>query len=595
MALSDTAVRKAKPNKKSYTLSDTDGLSLHVAPEGYKNWHFRFTWLGVRCRISFGTYPEISLKEARQLRDDARSLVAKGIDPRIQRRKDRQSNNERATHTFNHVFLNWSAFRALTLKKGRQSTLSQIDRIFNKDILPWLGTLSIFDITRADILEVLRKIERRGALTTAEKCRTWLNQLFRYAMIETGLLVNPATDLDIVAVPKKPVKHNPWLRMQELPELIKTLHAYGGATQTKLGLTLLLLTGVRTGELRHATPDQFDLEQRLWFVPPENVKQLQQLSHENVAPYIVPLSRQAIEIVKYLLDEMHPAQRYLLAHRSDLNKTISENTLNGALRRMGYVDLLTGHGIRGTISTALNELGYPKPWIEAQLSHSDKDKVSAAYNHAEYIEQRRDMMQNWADRLDQWVEYGFQDVQPIQALQSVPTEPVTTSLPETEPELQKPAPSPPVKSVLTVITRNKERPQPMMTDIQREYAERLAIYEAPHNLPLPTFAKLVGKSRDQINRDIKAGRLLAISMGNRGQRLPDWQLDPVRQSLVWAVLEQVKDIDPWQIYHALTASHESTGKRAIDIVTLRNRQQIADALCTLLRSNDMSLRAVSNG
>ena len=171
---------------------------------------------------------------------------------------------------------------------------------------------------------------------------------------------------------------------------------------------MLLLTSVRTGELRLATPDQFDLEKRLWVIPAEVVKQLQLAMRkpgkqiQNVPPYIVPLSVQALEIVRHLLDQVVPAQRYLFAHRSDLSKRNSENTLNGALRRMGYADQLTGHGTRATISTALNEIGYPKIWVDAQLSHADPDKVSAAYNHAEYVEQRRTMMQDWANRLDLW-------------------------------------------------------------------------------------------------------------------------------------------------------------------------------------------------
>jgi integrase len=163
----------------------------------------------------------------------------------------------------------------LSLKVGRQSTLSQIDRHFNKDILPWLGDLPIVQITRQHVLEVLRKIERRKAMTTAEKCRTWLNQLFRYAMVEKGLAVNPSADLDIVAMPKPKVRHNPHLRMDELPAFLQRLRSYGGHPSTVLGIRLLLLTGARTGELRAARPEQFDLERGLWIIPAEMVKQLQ--------------------------------------------------------------------------------------------------------------------------------------------------------------------------------------------------------------------------------------------------------------------------------------------------------------------------------
>jgi len=230
-----------------------------------------------------------------------------------------------------------------------------------------------------------------------------------YALVRVaGLEHNPSAYLDVVAMPKPPVEHNPFLRMDELPQLLNKLRGYHGGQQTLLGIWLLLLTGVGTGELRLATPDQFDLERRLWVIPPEVVKQLQVKMRKSrsqaskVPPYIVPLSVQAVEVVRLLLDRVVPAQRHLLAHRSDLSKRISENTLNSALRRMRFADRLTGHGMRATISTALNEIGYPKVWIDAQLSHADPDKVSASYYHPEYVEQRRAMMQDWANRLDLW-------------------------------------------------------------------------------------------------------------------------------------------------------------------------------------------------
>lgn len=310
-------------------------------------------------------------------------------------------------NSFKVVYLQWLAHRRLELKEGRQSTLSQIQRIFDKDVLPALGGIAIHDIRRPDLLAVLARIEQRRALTTAEKVRTWLRHLFRFAMVKVeGVESNPASDLDVVAVPKPPVVNNPFLRLHELPELLYKLRRYRGMMTTQLGIRLLLLTGVRTGELRLATPDQFDLERGLWIIPPEVVKQLQDGMRkrgqrpQDIPAYIVPLSIQAIEIVRQLLGRVKPAQRYLLVHRSELKERISENTLNGALKRMGYEGLLTGHGIRGTLSTALNEIGYPRVWVDAQLSHADPNKVSATYNHALYVEPRRKMMQDWADRLD---------------------------------------------------------------------------------------------------------------------------------------------------------------------------------------------------
>lgn len=408
MALSDMAVRHARVTGTAYALTDADGLSLYVSAGGSKIWHFRYCWFGRQQRMSLGSYPQVGLKEARASRDEARALVADGINPCGQRKEQKRAAQVMADYTFASVYAQWLAFRALELKEGRQSTLSQIRRIFKKDVLPHLGGRSIFGITRHDLLDVLSRVELRDALTTAEKCRTWFNQLFRYALVRVpGLEINPALDLDVVAIPKPPVDHNPFLEMHELSVLLPKMRAYGGAVSTVMGLFLLLLTGVRTGELRLATPDQFDLKKRLWVIPSEVVKQLQVHMRKTrrkptaIPPYIVPLSHQAVEIVRLMLSLVRPGQRYLFSHRSRLNERISENTLNSALHRLGYADRLTGHGMRATITTALTELGYPQQWIDAQLSHSEPNKVRAAYTHAQYVEQRRAMMQDWANRLDQ--------------------------------------------------------------------------------------------------------------------------------------------------------------------------------------------------
>ncbi|VFT10182.1 phage-related integrase [Pseudomonas aeruginosa] len=408
MALSDLTVRQAKTTGKRYTLSDNDCLGLMVSAAGGKSWQFRYYWLGKQKRLCLGGYPALSLREARIERDKAQALLARGIDPQVERDQKRHAAKLAGEYTFKTVFDAWVEHRRKELKEGRQSTLSQILRIFNKDVLPTLGRMSIYDIRRPQLLGVLAAIEKRKAFTTAEKVRTWFNQLFRYALvIAEGLEVNPAADLDVVAEPKPPVAHNPYLHLPEMPEFLQKLRLYNPrGWQTQLGVRLLFLTGVRTGELRLAEPEQFDLDRGLWIIPPQIVKQLQDEMRkagkrpQDVPPYIVPLSLQAIEIVRYLLGVMRPAQKYLLSHRSELKKRISENTLNKAVQLMGYEGRLTGHGIRGTISTALNEIGYPKIWVDAQLSHSDPNKVSSSYNHAKYVEPRRRMMQDWADRLD---------------------------------------------------------------------------------------------------------------------------------------------------------------------------------------------------
>nr|SPS04626.1 Integrase family protein [Candidatus Nitrotoga fabula] len=592
MVLSDMAVRRAKATGKAYDLYDTLGLYLAVTANGGKSWHFRYYWLNKRKRMSFGTYPEVSLLEARALRDAARALVAKGINPRVHRKQKRAAAKLAGEHTFEAVYKQWFAHRELSLKKGRQCTSSTLPRIFDKDVLPLLGKRSIYEIKRPDLLEVIARIERRKALSVAEKVRTWFNQMFRYALVVVpDLEYNPASDLDVVAVPLPPVNHNPFLRMPDLPKLLQRLRKYRGRLQTQLGLRFLLLTGVRTGELRLATPDQFHLDQGLWIIPPEIVKQLQtdmrrkRQKPQDIPPYIVPLSAQAIEIVRHLLDHFKPAQRYLFRHDYDLKRRMSENTLNTALKRMGYRDLQTGHGLRAVMSTALNEIGYPLKWVDAQLSHVDPNKTSATYNHAEYVEQRRRMMQDWADRLDLFEQnmveaasmpltIHVEGVSAVTNEQANGTEPPKTTAASPILLVTKPGDAVPLVTTaahrLSAVTLPQPAAQPL-SDVQRERMELIDVFESPHNLPVAAYAKLAGKSRRWISYEVRAGNLLALNVGNRGQRVPDWHLDPHKHALIQAVLKLNRDADPWKIYHALLKPRGALGRRsAIEAVTADN-------------------------
>ena len=616
MALSDLAVRQAKATGKAYTLPDLDGLSLAVTAAGGRTWHFRYYWAGKQKRMSLGTYPEVPLREARSLRDEARALLAKGTNPRVHRKQKRTAVRLADENTFEAVYRKWLKHRGLSLKEGRQTTLSILPRIFDKDVLPALGKRSVYEIKRPDLLEVIAKIEKRRALSVAEKVRTWFNQLFRYALvIVPGLEQNPASDLDVVALPLPPVNHNPFLRMAELSKLLQRLRSYRGRRQTQLGLRLLLLTGVRTGELRQATPDQFDLDRGLWIIPPDVVKQLQldmrkkRQQPKDIPPYIVPLSIQAMEIVRHLLDEFKPAQRHLFRHDSDLKKRISENTLNGALKRMGYQERLTGHGNRGTMSTALNEIGYPKVWVDAQLSHVDPNKVSATYNHAEYVEQRRRMMQDWADRLDLFEQNMVEAASmpltihlegvPVlsdEEAASAPPKPAAASAPlliVTRPgDARPPWPAGTHRRPAVPVPRSvMEEP---LSDIQRQRMELVDVFEAPHNLPVAEYAKMAGKSRRWISYEIKAGNLLALNLGNRGQRVPDWHLDPVKHALIQAVLKLTRGADPWQIYNALLQPRAKLrGGSALESVSATNIDKIIMAVSTTVKESEWSPQQVA--
>jgi len=393
-----------------------------------------------------------------------------------------------------------------------------------------------------------------------------------------------------VAIPLPPVEHNPFLRMAELPLFLQGLRKYRGMLKTQLAIRLLLLTGVRTGELRLATPDQFDLDRGLWIIPVQSLKQRKMLTRKkrkrvtDIPPYIVPLSVQAIEIVRHMLDDFKSAQKYLFSGVKRVTDRMSENTVNFAIKGLGYDGRLTGHGIRATISTALNELGYPKVWVDSQLSHADPNRISATYNHAEYVEQRRVMMQDWADRLDLF-EQGQVQVASMHLtihLQGLPTIAGQQTTPLPTPgqhapimlvapnEQEVPTETTPTQRLSAV--KMPEYAQPKMSDLQREHLKLLDIFEGPDNLVVADYAKLVGKSRRWITYEIQAGNLLSIQLGNKGQRVPVWQLEPLKRQLIQSILRQTpRGVDTWEIYHALQRPHESLGNLSpLDAVTHGN-------------------------
>lgn len=368
--------------------------------------------------MSFGTYPKVDIKQARYLCEQANFKLLSNIDPRLKENPTiepvEEAVDEEQKCTFAQFALHWLEFKLKKLNSkpskdkknnGRGSTEIQIRRAFTNDIFPVLKDKSLQSVTRKDLLLIMRRVEERGALSVAEKIRCWLSEIFRYAVVTEGLEINPAADLDIATLPYRRNNRYPFIDVSEIPELLVKLSTYQGSRLTVLGLRLLLLTGVRTGELRFSEAWQFDLKNALWRIPASDVKQLQQVIEKvdnRVPDYIVPLSRQALAIVKELLSYHMKGQRYLISHRTDPLEAISENTLNQALKNMGFKRRLCTHGIRHIISTALNDFKYDKDFVEAQLSHADTNKVRGTYNHAQYIAPRREMMQEWADRLDKW-------------------------------------------------------------------------------------------------------------------------------------------------------------------------------------------------
>lgn len=386
MPLSDTTIRTAKPKDKLYRLTDANGLCLEVTPTGSKLWRYRYRFNGSAKMLALGPYPAVTLLKARQLRDAARQLLIEGTDPGEQKKTAKQAQKVEGL-TFETLAREWFAYNA---PRWAESTTYKAKLYLENDLIPGIGARPVKAITRPDLVELVRKVEARGTLNAAGKIRQWLHQIFRYGLAKGVVDANPATDLSVVAAPPKAARHHPHVTFAELPELLAKSEAANIHSLTRHAIRLLTLTAVRPGELRQAPWAEFDLEQATWTIPAARMKARR--------PHIVPLPRQAVAILR-LLQEI--TGRYALVFAgANPERPMSENTVNKALRMMGYEGKQTGHGFRHLLSTELNGRGYNKDWIERQLAHGDSDEIRGTYNHAAYVEQRREMMQAWADSID---------------------------------------------------------------------------------------------------------------------------------------------------------------------------------------------------
>ena len=388
MKLTDIAIKNAKPEAKIKKLFDGHGLILLINPNGSKYWVYRYRHLGKEKSLSFGVYPEVSLAEARQKLIDARKLVAGGQNPSDARKAVKLQALVSAENNFEAIAREWIAAKSPGWTPRHAGFVKQ--RLEN-DIFASLGSRPIKDITAPELLSVVRIIEKRGATELANRMLQTCGQIFMYAIATGRADRNPANDLK--GALKTHVKKNfAHLKEIELPDFIKKLEAYDGSLQTKLAVKLLMLTFVRTTELRAATWDEIDLDKAEWRIPAERMKMRR--------PHIVPLSKQALAILKEV--KLLTGQwRYVFPQENKPIKHMSENAVLYALYRMGYHNRTTGHGFRHTASTILNESGLFKgDAIERQLAHVQGNKVRGAYNHAEYLPERQKMMQWWADYLD---------------------------------------------------------------------------------------------------------------------------------------------------------------------------------------------------
>ncbi|MGV6954702.1 tyrosine-type recombinase/integrase [Pseudomonas chlororaphis] len=386
MPLSDTTIRTAKPKDKLYRLTDANGLCLEVTPTGSKLWRYRYRFNGSAKMLALGAYPAITLLKARQLRDGARQLLIEGTDPGEQKKAAKQAQKVEGL-TFETLAREWFAYNA---PRWAESTIYKAKLYLENDLIPGIGARPVKAITRPDLVELVRKVEARGTLNAAGKIRQWLHQIFRYGLAKGVVDANPATDLSVIAAPPKAARHHPHVTFAELPELLAKSEAANIHSLTRHAIRLLALTAVRPGELRQAPWAEFDMERATWTIPAERMKARR--------PHIVPLPRQAVAILRQL-QEVTGRYELVFAGANPV-RPMSENTVNKALRLMGYEGRQTGHGFRHLLSTELNGRGYNKDWIERQLAHGDTDEIRGTYNHAAYVEQRREMMQAWADSID---------------------------------------------------------------------------------------------------------------------------------------------------------------------------------------------------
>lgn len=388
MALTDVKVRTTKSREKAFKLSDEKGLFLYVTPNGSKYWRLKYRYQGKEKLLALGVYPDVSLAFAREQRDDARKLLASDIDPGEHRKVMKTATADRAANSFELVAREWF------VKHSSNWVVSHADKIIRRlerDVFPWLGAKPIAEITPPDLLSVLRRIESRGAIETAHRAMGNCGQVFRYAVATGRAERDPSQDLKGALPPVKGTHFAAQTNPQKFAQLLRAVNSYEGTLTVCCALRLAPLVFVRPGELRHAEWAAIDFENAEW----------RYIVTKTNTPHVVPLSRQALDILK----ELHPltgSGRYVFPSARSAQRPMSDNAILAALRRLGISkEEATGHGFRATARTLLDEvLGVRPDFIEHQLAHAVRDPNGRAYNRTAYLPERKTMMQDWADYLD---------------------------------------------------------------------------------------------------------------------------------------------------------------------------------------------------
>lgn len=387
MPLTDTAIRNLKATDKPFKLTDERGLYLIVNQVG-RYWRMDYRFDGKRKTLALGVYPDTNLKLARSQRDDARRLLAEGIDPGAQRKQAKQERKLAATNSFEAVAREWMRVKGA---KWTASYEGKTESALSRHAFPSIGAKQVDEISAPELLALLRAIELRGTVDMAHRVQQHCGAIFRFAIATGRATSDPTYSLKGALSTVKQEHYAALTDPLEYAALLRDIDAYRGEVTTKVAMQLLSLTFQRTKEVRFAEWTQFDLDAGLWRIPAEIMKMRE--------AHIVPLSKQAIEALK-TLQPLTGQGRLVFPSSVSKERPISENTVVYALGRMGYKGRMTGHGFRSVASTLLNEQGFRSDLIERQLAHSEKNAVRAAYNRAEYLPERKTMMQAWADYLD---------------------------------------------------------------------------------------------------------------------------------------------------------------------------------------------------
>ena len=389
MPLTDTACRNAKPASKPRRLYDAGGLYLEVSPAGGRWWRLKYRLAGKERRLSLGVYPDVNLAAARKRRDEARELIAAGVDPSENRKATKAATIERAGNSFEVVAREWHAKQLPTWVAEHADRVLQ--RLVN-DVFPWIGARPVGDVTARELLGTINRVVERGAIESAHRILQCCGQVFRYAVASGRAERNPAADLRDALPPVKETHHAAITEPKALGALLRAIDGYEGAIVTRCALQLAPLVFVRPGELRHAEWSEIDLDDATWSIPAAKMKMKE--------PHLVPLASQAVAILR----ELQPVTgggRYVFPSARDRRRPMSSNAVLAALRRMAYAkEEVSGHGFRATARTILDEvLGFRPDLIEHQLAHAVRDPNGRAYNRTAHLPERRKMMASWADYL----------------------------------------------------------------------------------------------------------------------------------------------------------------------------------------------------